>query len=809
MAIKSVNGKNVYVIDVEVPTPRTSTGSTYGNLVSELRWDLFDKLEKNMLRTADIERLGYQSELEAYRDGLAQLRASAAKLRQAKIDLQTGGGSDEFYKTLRAENKARVDIFKAQSAAAAGGGGGTRTETYYSEDGETPAGTAGGQRVVDRYGEAVPLGAQRKITIKTPTGDKPSGKAPEAPELLTVAGEPQTAKDLEAQLAARKDEALSWIDAEIAKIESEIKGSQAPAYTGTTDFTTAGRRAFAQGLGEGGFGLQPRRLKVQPTYYESEVVGNLAKREDEAIAKELQDTIAYREQYARDIIASNPKIRDLKMRLAEFEAIAPTTDVPLSAEIANFKAQIAQEEAAIMAAAKLTPEDEKDIISRARNRMVSEYDRLGAVDVTRREFLSPYRDRDPRDRDPRSRDPRKREPKPKKPEIPEIPPTELKPLPDESPLVQREPVVDGKGPPPQLPVPFVGGVSMIPGGSGIEVKRKPRIPQNPPGTDRDDPFFWGPRGVPAPEEAEIPGPETAFRLDPSLGDKVELPPYEEEEIYRLYGTGTGQDKNAIGAEEMVQAQAAEEAAAKYGEVDKASARAAAEREEEFRALLGEDYQQMPRPAGGRSSYGRMEPSPRAQMPVERRGGEVVPFTRRPGGLADRRALGRLGMDKGASGVDQPAEADFGRKRGDLPGNESDVGPDFGTPEYFEGYNAPPEFGTPEYFEEYTPPVTKQSRKDLYRTRIIKKGLELAEKPSKVERLAKTNLDPKERDKKAPQYIIIVDKLFEINRGKPNAFEATYGEINRVFAAAPKERAAAHEYLVSKDTLEKDAKAPVA
>lgn len=780
MAIKSVNGKNVYVIDVEVPTPRTSTGSTYGNLVSELRWDLFDKLEKNMLRTADIERLGYQSQLEAYNDRLAQLQASASKLRQAKIDLQTGGGSDEFYKTLRAENKARVDIFKAQSAAAAGGGGGTQTVTYYSDTGTEPAGPGGGQRVVDRYGDPVPLGAQRKITTKTPIGGQPAGKAPAAPQLLTVAGEPQTAKDLEAQQAARKDEALSWIDAEIAKIESEIKGSQAPTYTGTTDFTTAGRRAFAQGLGEGGFGLQPRRGKVQPTYYESEVVGNLAKREEEAIAKERQDTIAYREQYARDIIASNPKIRDLKMRLAEFEAIAPTTDVPLSAEIADMKAQIAQEEAAIMAAAKLTPEDEKDIISRARERMVSDYDRLGAGSVTRREFLSPYRE--PSFDTGMEREPRVREPR----------------------------------------------------------VREARVALNPPGTNREDTYFTGPRGVGAPGEAEIPGPESIPRnrevIDipgagpysepgaqgalPSRGmtrdagirytpsEKVELPPQEEEEVYRLYGTGTGQDKNAIAAEEMVQAQAAEDAAARYGESDAASMRAAAEREAEFRALLGEDYQQMPRPAGGGTPFGRMEPSPRAQMPIERRGGEIVPVTRRPGGLADRMALRRLGRDNGTSDKGVPAPA-MGGMRDDLP-PAPDVGPDFGTPEYFEGYTAPaePQFDF-EMGDVEIKPVTKQSRKDLYRTRIIKKGLELAEKPAKVERLAKTNLDPKERDKKAPQYIIIVDKLFEINRGKPNAFEATYGEINRVFAAAPKERAAAHEYLVAKDTLEKDARAPVA
>jgi len=284
-----------------------------------------------------------------------------------------------------------------------------------------------------------------------------------------------------------------------------------------------------------------------------------------------------------------------------------------------------------------------------------------------------------------------------------------------------------------------------------------------------------------------------------LNDPVELPPYVEEEIYRLYGTGTGQDKNAIAAEEMVAAQAREEAAARYGEADRASARAVAEREAEFRALLGEDYQQMPRPAGARSSFGRMSPSPRAAMPIERRGGETVPFTRRPAGIADRRALQRFLEEQAAIDAAPAQEPKTGKGREALP-----VGSDVGSEDDFDFEVGEIDFSpaTSSAAGAQTKPIaTRQSRSDLYLARTIKKGIELANKPAKVERLAKTSLPEKERAKVVPETVALVDKVYDINRGKPNAFKLSFDEISRAFANKPEQRQQAHEYLVAKDMLE--------
>lgn len=788
MAIKSVNGKNVYVIDVEVPTPRTSTGTSYGNLVSDLRWEMFNKIQDDMLRTADIQRLGYKSQLEAYNDKVKSLRDAASRLRQQKVDLMSGGGSDEFYKTLRAENKARVDLHNSQVKAA---GGGTKKTEVYPE----------GQKAIGPLG-VEDLGKQKKETTVEPL--KPSVAIPQ-PELLSVTGVGQTAADLDAAAKAQRDKALGWLDQEIARLEAEAEGIPLPEYTGITDFTTAGRRAFGTTMGEGGFGLQPRRGKVQPTFYQSEAIANLDKREKEAIDIEVEDTIAYREQNARDIIASNPKIRDLKMRLLEEEAMGPQADGSPTLAVLNLRKQIAEEEAAIMDSARLTPEDEATIRMNARDRMVSNYDRLGAVPVTRRQFLSPYRE--PSIDTGMGREPRVREPR------------------DRS---------------------FKG-----------------RTHLNPPGTDRPDTYFAGPRGVGAPGEAEIPGPESIPRnrevidipgagpysesgakgalpsrgMTRDTGIKYRTPqktpdvsstydPTDDEfqgDLGPQFGTpeyfdlSQSPDKNVIAAEDMANAIAAEEDAAIYGESNAASRRAAAQREAEFRALLGEDYQQMPRPASARSSFGRMQPSPSAQMPIESRGGEVVPAWRRPAGLADRLALRKLAKDEQAASAPIQNARKMGGGRSDLDGADN-MPEDFGTPGYFEGYTPPSEEDinikrekpiTSEPANQSKAMPTKDSRRDLYLKRVIKNGIKLSEQPSKVERLAKTSLDPRDRDQKAPKYIVIVDKLYEVNRGKPDVIVKTFNEINRVFAADPETRTKASEYLIAKDMLEQDSKKPIA
>jgi hypothetical protein len=103
-----------------------------------------------------------------------------------------------------------------------------------------------------------------------------------------------------------------------------------------------------------------------------------------------------------------------------------------------------------------------------------------------------------------------------------------------------------------------------------------------------------------------------------------------------------------------------------------------------------------------------------------------------------------------------------------------------------------------------PPTSKQ-RKELYSFNVSSDGLKLAQKPKQLARLAKTSLP----DDKRPQHIVIVDKLFETNSGKTNAFRLTYDEISRVFANDPKKRTEAHKYLVAKDVLEGNKREPLA
>ena len=106
-------------------------------------------------------------------------------------------------------------------------------------------------------------------------------------------------------------------------------------------------------------------------------------------------------------------------------------------------------------------------------------------------------------------------------------------------------------------------------------------------------------------------------------------------------------------------------------------------------------------------------------------------------------------------------------------------------------------------------VTPASRQSLYAMRVVKGGLEMAAKPKQLARLAKTELPTREREKAAPEYIIVVDKLYNVNKGKPNAFKNTYDEVARTYKDDPAVREQAQKYLVAKDTLEGQVTNPTA
>ena len=104
-----------------------------------------------------------------------------------------------------------------------------------------------------------------------------------------------------------------------------------------------------------------------------------------------------------------------------------------------------------------------------------------------------------------------------------------------------------------------------------------------------------------------------------------------------------------------------------------------------------------------------------------------------------------------------------------------------------------------------PQSSSRQRKDKYKFDVVSEGTKLARTPKKLQRLAKTNLPEENR----PEHYVIVDKLYDVNRGKEQSFKMTYDEISRAFQNDPQKRSDAHKYLVAKDILEADVAEPLA
>ena len=106
---------------------------------------------------------------------------------------------------------------------------------------------------------------------------------------------------------------------------------------------------------------------------------------------------------------------------------------------------------------------------------------------------------------------------------------------------------------------------------------------------------------------------------------------------------------------------------------------------------------------------------------------------------------------------------------------------------------------------YEPPQVKNTlpqRRERYAMKTIKQGLELSEKPKQLARLAKTN-DPT----KAPEYIQLVNKVFELNSTRPDRFKLSFDEIARAYKDDPLTREKAHSYLVAIDAVQSNITKP--
>ena len=93
--------------------------------------------------------------------------------------------------------------------------------------------------------------------------------------------------------------------------------------------------------------------------------------------------------------------------------------------------------------------------------------------------------------------------------------------------------------------------------------------------------------------------------------------------------------------------------------------------------------------------------------------------------------------------------------------------------------------------------TRAQQKASYYVDVLSKGAKLADKPKKLERLAKKDLPKEER----PEVITIVEDLLNVSRGKRNSFKSVFDEISRYYKDDKDKMRQAHEYLAALQILE--------
>jgi hypothetical protein len=64
MAIRQIGGAPVYVVEVDVPKVTDARGRSYGTLVSDLRWKLWEQVQNSQLQQMKFEQMSRQAQLD-------------------------------------------------------------------------------------------------------------------------------------------------------------------------------------------------------------------------------------------------------------------------------------------------------------------------------------------------------------------------------------------------------------------------------------------------------------------------------------------------------------------------------------------------------------------------------------------------------------------------------------------------------------------------------------------------------------------------------------------------------------------------
>ncbi len=833
MALRDVGGKSVYIIDAgTVDSAKTSAGTGYAQLVSQLRWQIWEASKQAVAQQLEFEKMGYQAQLDVFAKQQAELQRSLSKIRDIKNKVAAGVLDPKDALRLSIAD-ANTELANERNELKAAGGGQEYTIT------ETQAKTATGKPRVDENGNPVMIKSVRyKASEK---GASAAGGAPtKGADAVT-----KPSDRYEAILAKYGGDAGAAIDARAAEIQAELSGLKAPTIP-TPDVIGRTRQGFGEMAGVGGFGFARRPTKSSPIYDEAkarrELFGAESDQNLDRTIKEMADN-DYIETKAR-ILSLDPErvltpAEDLRLQQDAlvrarrnasrefFEAGAVTSPVsarkfmtgdrtlrgPSGADVAITEGQPKPEPAPAPAPpapqARRSPPPQRDPA-------FQEFiDTVGDID------LDPYKAPPP---------------PPAPPTRPERPLDKLGVEPREIfELVTRGPtdildVIDPETTGREI-INILTGGSPVPQGdlpgaaeTAADRLRDTSIPLDTinRGAIQDDLIFGG--GVVPPESTGGPSDLEIFNEMLNEQDKTlptALPPADPRAGERMPASEPGDPKITETDIEMAIDEDPDifRKALDYWKTSPNKDIAA----DPPRYFSGKKPEEKVRPGEGQREMVRRYLIEKAKQDRTKKEESLeqsyLKYRDRPPINPD---LARQSEGESQAFFQKVSKTDpyieqmdptpeekkelydaYEAAKGDMGiTSDKDVS-DFYIQKLNEIRTLPKPALQPKMVpeaKEGSLPKTRQQRAASYALNIIQKGKDLASKPEKLARIAKTNLPENERSKKIPEHIALVDKLYDINIAKGDVYKSTYSEIARVYEKQPKLRDAALEYLVAKNLL---------
>jgi hypothetical protein len=729
MAIRNIGGQSVYVIEAQpITAAKTSTGAGYAQLVSQLRWQIWEEAQKQILRELEFEKMTYQSQLDVYENQRKELDRQLSRARELKLKSDKGEISQsELLKALKAEADLNYKYDKLEYQ---------KVKDARIKYTTKPVRDSLGDPVLDELGNPVmetttveykpgeeqkPLGPRRSTKGIVAAATEAVRKAEELKnkeladanvvvkekekawmeafnartdkniDAATWAKSPEGQK-VEAELAAARQKVTEVsakvpetkdadIQGLISQLEKERGLIEAPRLAFDTNVLSRTREQFGGMAGVGGFGFAPRPSKISPIYDEGRAKEALARFQPAAEDVILESAA----QKAADQEASILSARS--QRALELQAAgAPQEQIDALKTLTNEEKTAIQRSAMEIAQKEFR---ESALSAGPGPRTAGTFmDRPRPEAVARPDFVRQKREKKERDF-----------------KFPEFKGLDLFQYPDGS-IPSTSFGLTGTA---ESGLGFSGGP--IYGGSGaggeslVDIELLKELLKDESIRPSFDVGASGEAGLgfeppkPEPKPEPIPVPKT-------------LPP--EPKV-------SADDDKKIGAE-----QAEKEFAIQYGPVKQGTSE-----------MIPVD--------------------PKINRKIYEAFLQEAPFF--PGTQQESDAAGRAWyqgkLDEFTSAT--PAQ---GRAK----------------------------------------PKTRTEKYASSSLAILKKGSDLAEKPSKLARLAKLDLPEKERSKQVPEHILLVDKLYQINKGKTNAYKSTFDEIARVYSKDDKKKKEAQEYLTATHLL---------